>query len=111
MYKGFIIPYTILLFSISLTGFSQDSTIFQPHGKVFARIFTNFHSELSGSEHQSAFEVTRAYLGYESEMHKNFSGIIKIDIGKPDDGDPNSSLRQYAYFKNTGLTYTNNRLT
>ncbi|MQY80029.1 MAG: porin [Bacteroidetes bacterium] len=109
MYKGFIIPYTILLFSISLTGFSQDSTIFQPQGKVFARIFTNFHSELSESEHQSAFEVTRAYLGYESEMHKNFSGIVKIDIGKPDDGGQNSSFRQYAYFKNAGVTYKNGK--
>ena len=99
----------IILLVFSIIGFSQDSTIFQPHGKAFAKVFTNFHSELSGNQHQSAFEVTRVYLGYESEMHKNFSGIVKIDIGRPDDGGQNSSLRQYAYFKNAGVTYKNGK--
>jgi len=111
MYKGFIIPYTILLFSISPTGFSQDSTIFQPHGKVFAKVFTNFHSELSGNEYQSAFEVSRAYLGYEFTMSKSFSGIVKLDIGSPGDESPYSELMRYAFFKNAGLRFKKGNLT
>ncbi len=79
---------------------AQETSPFQPSGKVSGVIYSNFHHGLtntSGSD--AAFEITRVYLDYAYKMTPEISGRITLDIGSPDDISPFSKLRRYAYFK------------
>lgn len=82
----------------------------QRQGNVYGKIFSNFHHTLEG-ETNRAFEIKRAYLGYDHIMDNNFSGHLKLDIGSPDDQSPYALLKRYAYFKNAYLKYQKNNLT
>ncbi len=79
---------------------------FEPSGEVFGKIFTNFNTSLSGPDQQTAFEVRRAYLGYEYKISKEFSAEVKIDIGSPNDASQYSLLRRFGYFKTAMVQYT-----
>jgi hypothetical protein len=95
----------MILLMFATTGIPQDIENFQPYGKAFSKIFTNFHSELIANNIQSAFEVSRAYFGYRFSMSEYFSGIVEVDIGSPGDESPYSKLKRYAYFKNAGIRF------
>ncbi len=97
----------LLLISI-VTAFSYLSA--QEDGEVYGKIFSNFHHSIAG-ETDRAFEIRRAYLGYDHIINSNFSGHIKLDIGSPDDQSVYALLKRYAYFKNAFLKYQKNRLT
>jgi len=103
-----------LFFAGSLPGgkiaLAGDSTLLSP-GRVYGRIFSNFHSELNAGDNASAFEISRAYFGYERQLSKYFSANIKLDIGSPEDLSEYSLIRRYAYFKNALLKYKRNKLT
>lgn len=75
-----------------------------------AKVYTNFHKEFTYHDHESAFEVSRAYLGYKFFMDKHFSAEVKLDIGSPGDESPYSKLKRYAFFKNAALRYSNDRV-
>jgi len=77
---------------------------FEPSGSVYGKIFTNFNTSLQGSEKQTAFEVRRAYLGYEYLISPEFSAEIKLDIGSPNDAEY-SLLRRFGYFKTAAVYY------
>ena len=68
-----------------------------------------FRSEASSDE--SAFELARAYLGYEHFLSPEYSARITLDIGSPDDISPFSRIRRYAYFKYAYVQYAKNNLT
>jgi hypothetical protein len=74
-------------------------------GQPILRVFSNFHIGLSGEDTQSAFELERAYLGYQMDLSKAFSAKIVMDVGSPDDISEFSKIRRYGYFKNACLTY------
>ncbi len=78
---------------------------FEPSGEVFGKIFTNFNSSISGPDQQTAFEVRRAYLGYEYQISSEFSAEVKLDIGSPNDASQYSLLRRFGYFKTAKLQY------
>ncbi len=88
-----------------------DSTFLASPGKVYGRIFSNFHSELNAGDNASAFEIKRAYFGYEKQLSTCFSANIKLDIGSPEDLSEYSLIRRYAYFKNALLKYQKKKLT
>ncbi|MFZ5430781.1 MAG: porin [Bacteroidota bacterium] len=91
---------------------SQDSVAFIPHGKGSGVIFTNFHYGISeSSSDEAAFEIVRAYLGYEHFLSPEFSARLTLDIGSPDDVSPFSRLRRYAYFKFAYGQYQKDNLT
>jgi hypothetical protein len=95
-----------LLLFVVITAFAQnEKESFKPSGKVFTRIFTNFHSISTNGTTTSAFELERAYLGYEFNLSENFSGKVNFDIGNPKAGD----FEMSAYIKNAYLTYTNQK--
>ncbi|HKK10112.1 MAG TPA: outer membrane beta-barrel protein [Bacteroidales bacterium] len=79
-------------------------------GEVYGKVFSNFHHSIQG-EADKAFEIKRAYLGYDHYIDKNFSGHIKLDIGSPDDQSAYALLKRYAYFKNAYLKYQKDKLT
>ncbi len=102
--------FSLVFFSNNL--FSQDEeTKFEPSGNVHVKIFSNFHYQLFTDEQESAFAVDRAYFGYEYFMSENFSVIIKLDIGSPNQDSQYDILKRYAYFKNAALIYKKDKLT
>ena len=103
------IQYSLLLliaFSGSLfaqsAGSGNQEDVFKPHGKAFAKVFSDFHYQQS----QPAFEVTRAYFGYQYAFSQEFSGKVNFDIGNPGVGN----LQMTAYLKNAFLQYANENL-
>jgi hypothetical protein len=79
---------------------AQEET-FQPSGKVFMKVFSNFNTTISDGNTASAFELQRAYLGYDYKLSKQFSGKLNIDIGDPGVG----KLQMTAYIKNAYIQY------
>jgi hypothetical protein len=97
----------VLLFIQAPGIFSQDTLRqrFLPSGQPILRVFDNFHSEMTANNFQSAFELERAYIGYEADIGSGFSMKINLDVGSPDDVSEFSKIRRYAYFKNACLSY------
>jgi len=99
-------------FAFLLTATGQEPTNFEPYGKGTGVIFANFHRGISkASSGKSAFELVRAYLGYEHFLSPEFSARLTLDIGSPDDISPFSKLRRYAYFKFAYAEYQKENLT
>ena len=98
----------LLLIMISGSVFAQSvnseksNADFKPHGKAFAKVFSDFKYEQS----QPAFEITRAYFGYEYAFSQQFSGKVNFDVGNPGVG----GLQMTAYLKNAYLQYANDNL-
>jgi hypothetical protein len=90
---------------------AQDSSWVEDPGKVSGKIYSNFNWGLNPENRSTAFEITRAYLGFERRINQYFSANVKLDIGSPDDLSEFSKLRRYAYFKNAGIQFTYGRLT
>jgi len=96
----------VIVFSVTPRLWSQDSIPPPPKpGTVSARIFTHFNYSLDQDNPATAFEVRRAYFGYERELDNHFSAEVKLDIGSIDDQSEFSLIRRYAYFKNAYLSY------
>jgi len=92
---------------IAITAFGQnEKESFKPSGKVFMRVFTNYHSSFTDGTSASAFEIDRAYLGYDFNLSESFSGKINFDIGNPGNG---SAFEMTAYVKNAYISYTKNK--
>lgn len=103
--------FSILACFILNAAFAGDSTRFEIPGKVSAKIFSNFHTYINNGSNPLAFEITRAYLGYENKFSKRFEANVKLDIGSPEDLSEFSKIRRYAYFKNAYLKFNYERLT
>ena len=102
-----------MMLLISYTSVAQDTEgeEFKPHGKPILKVFTNFHTGISDSVNDAAFEIRRAYLGYQYHLTKEFEMAIKLDSGGPFDVTEVSLNRRFAYFKNAYLRYTHKDLT
>lgn len=79
---------------------------FKPNGKPLALIFTNFNTAFSDGENLSAFEITRAYLGYEYNFSNEISAKIILDVGDPKVGN----LQLTAFLKNAYVEYSKNNI-
>jgi hypothetical protein len=99
----------LLIYLTPFLVYSQEDE-FVPSGKVFSTIHLNFHKGISSASGEDvAFELTRAYLGYEYNISREFYAKINVDVGSPGDLPPNSKSRRYAYFKNAFLRYKKNQ--
>lgn len=82
----------------------------QEKGEPILKIFGNYHHGISEQvAEQTAFEITRAYLGYRHQWSTHWKAEIKLDIGSPDDVSQYSLIRRYAYFKNAYIHYNNDQ--
>lgn len=81
----------------------KEKKEFKPSGKPFAKVFSNFHTDF----HSSAFQITRAYLGYKYKISENFSTKITLDVGNPKNG---SALEQTVFLKIAAVTYKKDNL-
>lgn len=89
---------------------AQDTIPDPPPGNVSAKIYTHFNYSLNPDNPGTAFEVKRAYFGYQRNLDDHFSGEVKLDIGSVDDESEFSLIRRYAYFKNAYISYSNGRV-
>jgi hypothetical protein len=94
----------VMLYSLAPAQ-SKTENEFEPSGTVSGKIFSNFNSTLQGREQQTAFEVRRAYFGYQYLISPEFSAQVKIDIGSPNDASQYSLLRRFGYFKTASVAY------
>jgi hypothetical protein len=100
-----IILLGIGMFIFDASAQSSKENDFEPTGEVFGKIFSNFNTTLEGPDQQTAFEIKRAYLGYEYMISEEFSAEVKIDIGSPNDASEHSLLRRFGYFKTAAVFY------
>ena len=76
---------------LSFEALAQDDN----KGKVFSTLFWNFNSDFTkDASKKKAFEIKRAYLGYNYKIDDKLSTKITFDIGK------NSSGSSYTAFLN-----------
>ena len=85
----------------------QTDNVFVPSGKPLVLIYTDVNSSFNPNGNSRAFEITRAYLGYEYSFSKYLSSRVNIDIGDPGVG----KLQMTAYIKNAFLQYKKNGFT
>lgn len=97
----------IVLTMITITSVKAQETkeAFKPNGKAFINIYSNFHATFTEESSFSAFEIERAYLGYDFKLSEHFSGKLNIDVGNPGTG----KLEMVAFLKNAYINYTNDR--
>ncbi|MBN1927400.1 MAG: hypothetical protein JW798_16310 [Prolixibacteraceae bacterium] len=94
-----------LFIAIGISVSAQNENEFQPTGKVFINVFSNFNASFSDGVNESAFALDRVYFGYQYNLSENFSGKLNFDIGNPGVG----KLEMVAYIKNAYITYAKNR--
>lgn len=104
--KKIAITLILALMAVNFA-YSQSNEEFKPSGKASVKIFTNFNSTFSDGNNHQAFEITRAYFGYNYNFSQYFSGKITLDVGNPGVG----GLQMTAYLKNAMVTYKQNGLT
>lgn len=105
--KKMIRPLLLIFLSVVT---AWPSLMAQPGGEPILKIFGNFHHGLSKEvRDETAFEILRAYLGYEHNWDNGWRAEVKLDIGSPDDLSPYSLIRRYSYFKNAYIAYRQDR--
>ncbi len=97
--KQIMLLITAILLSASM--FAQRPDKFKLSGKPIVKIFANYHSTFSNGDAANAFQITRAYFGYEYSFSKNFSAKIILDVGDPGAG----KFKLTAFLKNAYLKY------
>ena len=79
---------TIFIIFIGFEIYSQ-----QNKGKVSTRVYWNFNKDFTkDAPRKNAFEIKRAYFGYEYRINDNISSKVTFDVGK------NSSGSDYTAF-------------
>ena len=97
----------LLIFQISNNGseiIAQTSEKpdeqFTPHGQPQALIFTDVYYTFNKAGDSKAFEVTRAYLGYEYFFSQKIYSRITFDVGDPGAGNHKmAALLKFAYLQ------------
>lgn len=84
---------------------AQSDSSFTPHGKPFALIFSDVNYTSNKEGNSKAFELTRAFLGYEYSFSRNISSKINIDLADPGVGE----LKMTAVIRNAFVQYKNNK--
>lgn len=104
----------ILIFGLfviySIKVWAEDNNINDgfPKSKPIVKVFANYHFGLNEYSESNAFDITRAYLGYDIKMSEKYSFTTNLDIGNPDNG---SNYSYTAYLKTAELKYHNDKLT
>jgi hypothetical protein len=95
---------------VSVFCHGQDNEARDSPGQVNVKIYTHFNTSLGGMVPGTAFEVKRAYFGYQRSFGTYFSSEIKLDIGSPDDVSEFSLIRRYTYFKNAYVSFEKGKI-
>lgn len=104
-FSKYLVFFTVLFSCHFLLAQEKPDSKQFPSGQPILRIFSNFHSGINNENNRTAFELERAYIGYQMDVNPEFSVKLNLDIGSPDDVSEFSKIRRYAYFKNAAITY------
>jgi hypothetical protein len=80
-------------------------------GKPVAEIFTDFHYSINDTSKTTGFGITRAHLGYKYTPEGDFSALLMINIGTPEDLAEGSVLKRYAFFREASIAYKKEKIT
>ena len=80
-------------------------------GKPIVEIFTDFHYNLDDTSKTTGFGLNRAHIGYNYTPAGNFSALIILNIGSPDDLPEGAVPKRYAFFREASVAYTRDKLT
>jgi len=81
---------------ILISFFSSMAAIAQTKGNVTGKIFFNYHYNMTeDAEQEGAFEIQRAYFGYNYTFNDTFSAKLLFDVGK-DDGSAYTAFLKAA---------------
>ncbi|MBI9052852.1 MAG: hypothetical protein JEY96_03490 [Bacteroidales bacterium] len=102
--KKIKILFTVYLLILTATMFANDSDSVDiyPKTKPIIKVFGNYHFGLNDYSTVNAFELTRAYLGYDVKVSENISFKTNIDMGRP---TSDSKYDYVAYLKTAALKY------
>jgi hypothetical protein len=108
MKKFYVLSLLILGVTVSISGQDiPEESEFKPSASPFAKIYTNAHTQVSENKNETAFEITRAYFGYEYEFSRHFSAKINLDVGDPESG----KFQHTGYLKNAYMKFSYNNFT
>jgi hypothetical protein len=89
----------------SFNASAQSDSAFTPYGKPLILIFSDVNYTSNNEGNSQAFELTRAFLGYEFFLSKNISSKIYIDLADPGVGE----LKMTAVIRNAFVQYKNSK--
>lgn len=95
-------------FLVCQLSYSQGIT---NQGKIVGEIYTDFHYNFNDSSKTNGFGLNRAYLGYKYTPEGNWSSLVMINVGTPEDLAPGSVSKRYAYLREVSVSYNLNKLT
>ena len=83
---------TIFIIFIGFEIYSQ-----QNKGKVSTRVYWNFNKDFTkDAPRKNAFEIKRAYFGYEYRINDNISSKVTFDVGKNSSGSDHTAFLKIA---------------
>jgi hypothetical protein len=100
----------LLSFFICQALFSQTEEDFEIKEKPIAEIYTDFHFNLDDTAKTTGFGLNKAYFGYNFLTDGDFSALIILNIGSPDELLLGSKPRRYAYFREAAISWTKDKL-
>lgn len=109
IFTKLISGYTIAALMILCNAFmaeAQSDNPFTPYGKPLVLVYSNLNYSINKAGNSAAFELTRAYIGYEYFFSKTISSRVNIDVADPGVG----KLQMTAFIKNAFVQYKNNNL-
>lgn len=75
----------------------EEKAEFTPNGKPFAKVFWNYHYDMTKDvDKTSAFQLQRAYLGYQYAFSENISTKITLDVGSNSGGSAYTAFLKTA---------------
>jgi hypothetical protein len=83
---------------------AQQANEFKPYFKPLALVYSNVNTTFNNDGMNKAFEITRAYLGFEYFFTEKLSSRVNLDVADPGVG----KLQMTAFVKNAYLLYKNN---
>jgi len=93
-----------MFFLMRSVGIANETDTINPYPiyKPIVKVFANYHFGLNEYSTENAFQLTRAYLGYDVKISDNFSFKTNIDVGKP---TSDSKYDYVAFLKTAALKY------
>jgi len=98
-----------MYFLMSSVGIATENDTLKPYPiyKPIVKVFANYHFGLNDYSTENAFQLTRAYLGYDVKISDNFSFKTNIDVGMP---TSDSKYDYVAFLKTASLQYHKGKL-
>src|SRR5574344_1330245 len=101
---------SVMSIMLAAAGMAQETTsTFKPSGSPIVTVFTDFRVQSTDGKTNTAFEISRAYLGYAYNFSPYFSTKAVMDVTDKNNGYQGSAYT--AYIKNAYGEYSRNGLT